>query len=385
MLKKIVISIIFIIVILGLFGLFHKKPENNIVHIQFASWGSESEINILKPLLSEFEENNPNIRVDFMHIPQNYFQKLHLLFASNTAPDVIFINNQYLPVYANANVLEDLSPYSEEIGYEKFYPKALQALSYDGRIYAVPRDISNLLIYYNKDLFKKYRIPYPHKNWTMDEFLETSQKLTHRPYVFGTSFEEDPLYYLPYLTSNGFDDIPYYDKIKDNESLKFYAELRKKHHVAPTKDESASATMAQMFLQGRIGMHLSGRWLVPKYREEAKFDWDVTEFPNGKAGSIVPMDASGWAVSKSSKNKPQAIKLIKFLSSKQCSEKFSKSGLIVPARYDSANSKYFLDNKKPHNAKAFLNIIETAKPTKVNVNYREVLDDLKSKTEHLFN
>ena len=72
--------------------------------IQFASWGSKSEVDILKPMLSEFEKLNPEIKVDFMHIPQNYFQKIHLLFASRKAPDVIFVNNLYLPVYANAGV-----------------------------------------------------------------------------------------------------------------------------------------------------------------------------------------------------------------------------------------------------------------------------------------
>ena len=132
-------------------------------------------------------------------------------------------------------------------------------------------------------------------------------------------------------------------------------------------------------------MLLSGRWLVPKFRQEAKFDWDVVEFPKMSAGSIVPMDSSGWAISKSSKYKPQAIKLIKYLSSKENSDKFAQSGLIVPARIDSANSKYFLDGEKPKNAKVFLSVIKTSKPTTVNINYREVLDELKAKNEALFN
>ena len=75
MLKKI---IIFVCLILGvsLFccGIFCAKKSDKIV-IQFASWGSESEISILKPILENFEKENPDIKVDFMHIPQNYFQK----------------------------------------------------------------------------------------------------------------------------------------------------------------------------------------------------------------------------------------------------------------------------------------------------------------------
>ena len=162
--------------------------------------------------------------------------------------------------------------------------------------------------------------------------------------------------------------------------MDFYADLRRKYHVAPKKEEIGSATMAQMFLQGKIGMHLSGRWMVPKYRQEAKFDWDVVSFPHK-----MFMDSSGWAISKSSKKKKEAIKLIKFMASEKNSQKFAQSGLIVPARIDSANSKYFLDNKKPKNSQAFLDTAINSVPTPVTVNYNEILDDLNTKTEYMFN
>ena len=67
--------------------------------IKFASWGSKTEVDIIKPIIEEFEKENPTIRVEFMHIPQNYFQKIHLLFASKTPPDVLFINNLYSQTY----------------------------------------------------------------------------------------------------------------------------------------------------------------------------------------------------------------------------------------------------------------------------------------------
>lgn len=369
--KKLLIGLLFLAVLLC-----GCSPKDNRTVIQFASWGSKSEIDILKPILSDFEKENPDIKVDFMHIPQNYFQKIHLLFASNTAPDVIFINNLYLPIYANAGVLEEMEKPSQT-----FYPQAIQALSWDGKLYAIPRDVSNLVIFYNKDMFKQKEIPYPNKNWTFDDFLAIAQKLTDKN-TFGISFEEDPYFYLPYLMSNGGGILP--DEILKSESqnsLKFYADLRNKYHVAPQKAESASATMAQMFLQGKLGMYLSGRWMVPKFREECTFDWDVIQFPNGTKGSIVQLDASGWAISKSSKHKTEAKKLIDYLSLKQNSERFFKSGLIISARKDVS----VLDGQKPENTKVFTDIIQTSKPTPTTVNYKEITDKLKQDTEQLFN
>lgn len=388
MLKKFLLGLIVAGSIFGLFAVYQSDKQNEgKTVIQYASWGSKSEVDILKPLLVDFEMENPDLKVEFMHIPQNYFQKIHLLFASNTAPDVIFINNLYLPLYANAGVLENLDDY--DINQKDFYKKSLDALSWKGKLYAVPRDVSNLVIYYNKEIFKSANLSYPKENWTMDEFLHIAKILTKRPNVFGISFEEDSLFYLPYLMSEGggilSDDLSR-EIIEDSSSqsgLKFYANLRKKYHVAPTMSESASATMAQMFLQGKLAMHLSGRWLVPKYREEAVFEWDIVPFPKGASGSIVPLDASGWAISKNSKHKQDAFRLIKFLSSKTSIEKLAESGLIVPARKDCA---FVIENdKKPKNSHVFIDVIHTSKPTPVSVDYNVLNDKLKEKNERLFN
>ncbi len=368
-------------------GCSNKSEDRSV--IQFASWGSKSEVEILKPVLADFERENPDIKVEFMHIPQNYFQKIHLLFASNKAPDVIFLNNQYLPVYANAGLLKKFS--DDEFEKAAFYPKAIKALSWNNDCYAIPRDISMLVIFYNRDIFRKKGVPFPQKTWTMEEFLTVAQMLTSRPDVFGISFEEDVLFYLPYLMSFGggllSDDLSTdISETKETiDGLNFYSDLRKKYHVAPLSSESASATMAQMFMQGRLGMYISGRWIVPKFREEIKFDWDIVQFPQGPAGSIVPLDASGWAISSSSRNPDAAFKLVKYLSSKDTIEKFTRSGLIVPARVDVAESKSFLDGAKPYSSRVFLDVIKTSKPTPVSVEYRVILDKTKEKNENLFN
>ena len=380
MLKKFVLLVCLIIgaSLLCCFNFDRKVSQK--VNIQFSSWGSESEMRILKPILIEFEKQNPDIKVELLHIPQNYFQKVHLLFASNTAPDVIFMNNQYLPIYANAGVLEDLTPYADELEFDKFYPKALKTLSWEGKVYGVPRDISSLVIYYNKNLFDKKEVGYPKKGWSYEQFLDTAKNLTNLPDVFGVSFEEEPLFYMPYLMSFGVDGVPRFEDENVRKALDNYAKLRYFYKVAPLKTDSASATMAQMFLQERLGMYISGRWMCPKLREDAKFEWDVVEFPG-----IVPMDASGWVIAKSSKHKAEALELIKFLSSNESLNEFTKSGLIVPARVDVAQSEAFLDGQKPQNAKVFLDVIETSKPTPVTIDYRQILDTLKTKAEYLLN
>ncbi len=384
--KKIIFILLIIFISAMLAVLFFQKNKDKRTVIKFSSWGSQTETDLLKPLLKKFEKENPEIKIEFVHIPQNYFQKLHLLFASNLAPDVVFINNYFAPKYVKAELLEDLSPYLDK---KEYFEKSYQGFEFDGKIYAIPRDVSNIVVYYNKDLFKKYNVPLPAQNWTMKEYVETAKKLTKdtnndgKTDLWGTSFEKDIIYWLPFLLSNNASILSEDGKtlkITDTNALNsidFYSSLVNEYKIAPSKSDNASLTMAQLFLQKRLAMHISGRWLVPKYREEADFEWDIALFPAGFKGSVVNIDASGYALSKSSRHKEEAIKFIQFINSKNSLEELAKSGLIIPARKDAAYSETFLEkDKKPAHAKYFLNSIETGIPTQVNENYQTLTDRL---------
>lgn len=327
------------------------KNDQSVEIISFATWGSASEMAILKPIISDFEKQNTGIKINLMHIPQNYFQKIHLLFASNLAPDVIFINNLNLPVYAN-----HLMPLS--LNKNVYYKQVADALSYNGKSYAIPRDVSNLVVYYNKDMFDSFKVAYPDKTWSLDTLLSKAQMLTSVT-TFGIGYEEDMFYVMPYILAFNESIYPA-ENVKNLAGMKFYKNLVRKYHVAPSKADVGSKTLGQLFLEGKIAMHLSGRWLVPKYSESAKFNWDVINFPGA-----VPCDASGWAISKDSKHKESALKFVEFLSSKENITKMVASGLIVPARKD-----VLLEDK------VFTDVIKTSQTVTITPSYNKMIDKL---------
>lgn len=361
------------------------KQNHNPKILTYSTWGSHSEMQIIKTLIKEFEEKN-DVKIKIIHVPQNYFQKLHLLFASNKAPDVVFINNYYLPLYAKANLLEKLD--KDKIQSYNYFENTLKAMSVNHDLYAVPRDISNMVVYYNKSIFLKKNVQFPDPKWTYDDFLKKAKKLTDSK-NFGIGFEENILFWEPILWAYGGEIFDNNGELSLNSqeslaALKFYIELKNKEKVAPDKMQSANRTMAQMFLDEKIAMQISGRWLVPKYRKEAKFDWDIVPLPNGTHGSITGSDTSGWAISKQSKNKKLALDLILYLSSYNSINKITETGLITPARKDSANSNSFLNNEKPHNAKVFLEINKNAKVTNIPINYNEKIEKLTKELEPYF-
>ena len=314
--------------------------KNQTEEITFSSWGSITETEIINKVIKEFENNNPNIKINFIHIPQNYFQKLHLLFVAQQEPDVIFINNLYLPIYAEKLIELDIDQ-------NNFYPQTIKAMSYNGKLLAVPRDISNLVFYYNKSIVNNIN-----PNWNFQDFIKIINSIKH---YYPTGFERDIFWAQPYILTLGYKD-----------GINFYLDLEGKY--APTPSEVGSSTLTQMFIDGKIALLLSGRWMYPKICEKARFPFGIVTFPG-----TVNSDASGWAISKNSQHKESAMKFINFLASKEISEYFTKTGLIIPARKDCA---YLIKEK------AFLDAIEKSEPTIVDKNYKKNQDKI---NKELFN
>lgn len=283
-----------------------------------------------------------------------------------------------------------------EVKADDYFPQVMEAMKWKNKLYGMPRDISNLLIYYNKDAFDKYKVPYPKNDWTFADFLETAKKLTKdldndgKTDTYGFAIDKRPLFWLPFIWSFGGDMLnDERDKFTLSEpasveGLQFYSDLRNKYHVAPSEKEVGNTKAGQLFSQEKIFMQLSGRWSVPTYRSSLKFKWDVAPFPKGKSGSIVDVDGSGWCISKASTNKEKAWQLIKYLAGNESIKKFSTDGLIVPSRKDIANSEIFLGGDMPKNSKAFLDIIENGRPMKTTPNWNEIATEVDLGLENIW-
>jgi multiple sugar transport system substrate-binding protein len=380
--------------IVGLAACSPGRPEHV---IQFSSWGSPEEMAILRPLVAEFEKQNPGLKVDLLHIPDKYFQKLHTLLAANLVPDVMFLNNINFPAYASNDAFLPLEPFlhsSTVLKATDFYPQTLDGFKWQGQLQGLPRDASNVVVFYNQDLFDAAGVPYPRPDWTLADMRETARKLTQdhnkdgNPEVFGVSFHKNFLFWSPYLWSEGGD---FFNPERTRATLstpaavagiQHHADLRHKDKVAPTSAQAGSSTMAQMFMQGKLAMQLNGRWAVPLYRQGVTFRWDIVPFPQGPAGSIVDADASGWVISKRARNPQNAWKLVEFLASRKASEAFTKPGLIIPARKDVATSPVFLDPlQPPASSQLFLNALENGKPTPTVPYWNEAIETLNGALE----
>src|SRR4051812_17353265 len=136
----------------------------------------------LDAMIAAFNKQYPNVHVKVETAPyDSYFTTLQTRIAGGQAPDVFELNFENFVSYASKGTLMDLSPMiSADKSFDPsvFYPRAYEAFQLDGKQYGLSESFSDVVLFYNKDLFDKAGVAYPTASWTWDDAMQAAQKLT---------------------------------------------------------------------------------------------------------------------------------------------------------------------------------------------------------------
>ena len=144
-------------------------------------WG-ESSLPNWEKLADEFEEANPNIKIDLQWSAAD-MTKLMAQFMSGDAPEISQTWKYAFNHFVDAGLVFDLSEMFLQNGWtdEKMYNGVKQWVAplseitqKDPRVFGVPDFINTSVIYYNTDIFAKYELEEP---TTTEELIAVSQKL----------------------------------------------------------------------------------------------------------------------------------------------------------------------------------------------------------------
>lgn len=341
---------------------FVNAETQKVVTLRLMAWGNPTEVKAREVTLRRFEELHPNIKVEFIHTPQNYLEKLQTMMAAGDPPDVFFLGNGDYPWFAEAG---QLMPLDSLIKRDKFdlsdvIPTALKLYNYKGKQYGFPVDFPNQELFYNVTLFKNAGLNLPPSSWndtswTWKRFLEYAQKLTIRDSsgrVKQWGFRVDTSFrgWWVWVSTNGGEMFS-----KDGKkcllsqpaavgAFQFLQDLIYKYKVAPTIELANTLGGYDMFLGGNLAM--TTYWPAIGYmRENIKsFEWDVTFHPF-KIRKACAGGGTGHFISSSTKHPEEAWTLLKWLISEEYVKIWTDIMGIVPPLKSVANSSIF---KKPN-------------------------------------
>ncbi|HYH03616.1 MAG TPA: extracellular solute-binding protein [Bacillota bacterium] len=120
----------------------------------------KQEINTqMHELAAAFTKNHPNIDIELEMIPNDSMTVLKTRMSSGQAPDIIQLQSySAVKEFAKAGWLLDLS---KEPVMGKVVASTKNAVTYNGKQYALPMDVAGIGIIYNKAIFQKYGLNPP--------------------------------------------------------------------------------------------------------------------------------------------------------------------------------------------------------------------------------
>ena len=382
-----------------------SQDEKGRTTIRYMAWGNPEQLQLERQIADEFEKLHPKIRVHLFMVPSSsYPDKLQLMLASRTAPDVMRVDHYIFPALVRKDYFLDLEPFiaAEPKGFvEDFVPTALEECRYQGKLHAMNVLFGGVQLYYNKNLFKEANSPDPYdlskaNRWDWDAFLTAANALTKREgdrtVQFGTTFPAFPQW-ASVLWNRGGDVM---DKaltkftLADDplaiEGMQDMTDLRWKHHCAPTPADAALSAFT--FESGKIAMHWGWAGETPRFRKNIKkFDWDIAPVPTGPAGNTTVIKGNQLVVYQHSKHPELAWEFVKYMTGPEAELILGAQWRrCVPTRLSvQQHPEYLKTDKPPFHTDVFLDTVRRGRTLPIDARYQEWSREFSSATDSLFN
>lgn len=368
-----------------LIGCSGDEREGGETAIVFQVSGEAEEVAVYRTLISAYEKDHPGAPVKLVEVADkdDHLQKLATSFAAGDPPDVFLINFREYAQFVTRGAIEPAGPLVEERGVDltDYYEQPIEAFTFDGELQCMPQNISSLVVYFNKLLFKEAELAPPRPGWSFEDMRATARALT-RGDVHGLGIEPAVIRIAPFVWSADgevVDDLETptrftLDTPEARRAVQLVIDLVREDGVVPTEEEVAAQDLETRFAAGKLGMFLSSRRETPVFREVTDLRWDVAELPViDEPATILHSDA--YCVSRGGEELDAAADFIAYATGKQGQSITALAGRTVPSLKEVANSGVFLDPlRPPKHSEVFLEGIEYMRRTPVLSTWSEIED-----------
>lgn len=293
------------------------QEKETITYFTFSA--APDHLETLDRMIELFEAANPNIEVKVETAAYaDYFTELQTRIAGGNAPDTFELNYENFVTYASKGVLLDLTPSIDEATAGRYYPKAYGAFQLDGKQFGLPASFSNVVLFYNKDLFDAAGVAYPTDEWTWTEELDAAKKLTdsdadvwgmYSPITFHEFYKTAAQNGCSFFGDDGSVTI---NQPACVEALEFMISAQTEG-VQPSDADLAGVPNEDLFKQGKIAMLTSGIWMFSAFAD-LPFNWDIALEP-GNTQDAHHFFSNAAVVSKDTKHAEAAAKWVTFFTS----------------------------------------------------------------------
>lgn len=199
-----------------------KAPDEAVTVDFWHAYGEGEEKVLLEEVIPAFNAVHPNITINAVRMPsENLDQQVLTAAAGGAAPDLMRMDNTWIPRFAKEGALASLEGFAE---FDKVVSDSFKAPMdsnlFDGKYYGVPLDTNTKIAIYNKELLTLAGASEPPK--TIDELVALARTLKGKGKYYGMTIGGPDFWNMPpwfwtlggkitddkYTTATGFINSP---------------------------------------------------------------------------------------------------------------------------------------------------------------------------------
>ncbi|MEG4113026.1 MULTISPECIES: ABC transporter substrate-binding protein [unclassified Microcoleus] len=317
-----------------------------------------------KPFVKEFEQKNPDIRINLIEGPfdTNLIENLYTsAFLLGESPyDIINMDIVWVPKFAAAGWVSDLTDRIPPEQLSKFIQGNVEGGRYRGKLYRIPHASDAGMLYYRKDILEQAKIPAPK---TFEEMVKISQNLQKQGkatwgYLWqGKQYEGVSAMFVEVLSGfGGFWANPQTFEVglDKPEAIKAVEFLKNTiaSGISPPGVTTYGEEETRLLFQNGKALFLRNWPYVWKLANaegsnvRGKIAIEPMLSSTGKTGGSC-LGGWGWGIAKTSKHPEQAWKAIQYLTSEETQRKFILQTGLIPS-YKSLFTNKEIVAKYPH-------------------------------------
>jgi multiple sugar transport system substrate-binding protein len=335
----------------------------------------------LDKMIDLFEAANPDIEVKVETAAYaDYFTELQTRIAGGDAPDSFELNYENFVTYASKGTLLDLTSAVDAETTARYYPEALKAFQLDGKQYGLPASFSDVVLFYNKDLFDAAGVAYPTSDWTWADEQAAAEKLTNKDK--GIWGEYAPISFFEFYKTAAQNGCGFFgpdgsvtvNDPKCVEALQYMIDAQTKGYQ-PSDADLAGVPNEDVFKQGQIAMLTSGIWMFSSFAD-LPFEWDIAVEP-GNTQKASHFFSNAAVVSADTDKSEAAAKWVAFFTSDpQAAKVRVDASWELPALQDETLFQDYLAQPTPDNREAVFESLEHIVTPPVIEKQQQMQDDV---------
>lgn len=313
-------------------------------------WHSFSKTNgeALQKVIAGFEAANPDIHIEaeFVGNYNDIIAKLQAAIPAHRAPDAVILEVTRYGLFANNNLLTDLTPYVDADPLKNdLYDYAREVGVINGKNYIVPFNSSTPVLYFNKDIFARAGLSVDTPLKTFDDILAAARTVNDKLAKDGISGIAAPGQFARWglVMANDSELVDpktgeiLLDKPNTIQAYQWMASLVSKEKVASADGVTEEDNGRDAFLAKKVGIMMNSTGDYVGAKKALGDNLVVRPMPCNKACS-VPIGGAGIGIMATSAKDVQdaAYKFISYAASPQANATWFAGTGYLPINEKSA-------------------------------------------------